>query len=148
MPQQTPDGSLAPYVANEFDGGRIKTWWQDDRMVLFGRKDWLKFDIPLQDLTAGSMNAAYSGPELSIGVRRHILLQKVHKPPIALQQGKHLHRPVNRFGACGIASSRGHRRFSNWRPRDLCRRSFHCLQNVLRDLALKQQGKKTTKGKR
>src|ERR1017187_10396187 len=104
MAQQTTNWWFAGYIADQFDSCRIETHRYSDRLVFLGREDRLKFDIALQNLAAGSVDAAYGSPELPVRVGRNVLLQKVHKAAIALQQSKHLHRPVERFRARLVAS--------------------------------------------
>src|SRR5215469_8842313 len=97
MAQQTTNWRFAAYVADQSDSCRIEAYRYGDGLVFFGREDRLEFDIALQNLAAGTVNAAYGGPELPIRVGRNVLLEKVHKAAIALQQGQHLHRPVEGF---------------------------------------------------
>src|SRR5437762_2082021 len=138
-------------LAEEFDSCRIETYRYGDGLVFLGREDWLEFDIALQNLAAGSVDATYSSPELTVRVGRNVFFQKIHKPAITLQQSQHLHRAVGRFRARLVASDL-------WCGRShLCCGGKGCdfyfsppqrLQYVLRDLSLKQQREKAAKRKR
>src|SRR5258708_37841513 len=151
MAQQTTNWWFAGYIADQFDSCRIEAHWYGDGLVFLGREDRLEFEIALQNLAAGSVDAAYGSPELPVRVGRNVFLQNIHKAAITLQQSQHLHGPVERFRARLVASDR-------W-----CGRSLVCcgdrgcdlylsppqrLQYVLRDLSLKQQREKTAKRKR
>src|SRR5258708_31849643 len=104
MAQQTTNWWFAGYIADQFDSCRIEAHWYGDGLVFLGREDRLEFDIALQNLAAGSVDAAYGSPGLPVRVGRNVLLQKVPKAAIALQQSQHLHRPVERFRARLLAS--------------------------------------------
>src|ERR1700720_1076046 len=99
MAQQTTNWRLAGYIADQFDSCRIEARWYRDGLVFLGGEDRLKFDVAVQNLAAGSVDAAYGSPELPVRVGRNVLLQKVHQAAIALQQSQHLHCPVERFRA-------------------------------------------------
>jgi hypothetical protein len=85
MAQQTTNWWFAGYIADQFDSCRIEAHWYGDGLVFLEREDGLEFDIALQNLAAGSVDAAYGSSELPVRVGRNILLQKVHKAAIALQ---------------------------------------------------------------
>src|ERR1039458_10527632 len=104
MAQQTTNWWFAGYIADQLDSCRIEAHRYGDGLVFLGREDRLEFDIALQNLAAGSVDAAYGSPELPVRVGRNVLLQEVHKAAIALQQSQHLHRPVERFRARLVAS--------------------------------------------
>ena len=141
MAQQTANWRFAGYVPDQFDRCRIEADWYSDGLVFLGREDRLEFDIALQNLAAGSVDAAYGGTELPVRVGRNVLLEKVYKAAIALQQSQHLHCPVERFRARLVAADLWCARSRlcwGCKRCDLCLRIPQCLQYVLRDLSLKQ----------
>ena len=86
MAQQTTNWWFAGYVADQSDSIPIEAHRYGDGLVFFGREDRLEFDLALQNLPAGTVDAAYSSPELPVRIGRDVFLQKVHKAAIALQQ--------------------------------------------------------------
>ena len=149
MAQQTSNWWFTSYVADQFDRCRVEANRYGHRMVLFGRKDRLKFHVAVQRLATGNVDAAHGSSELSIRIGRDILLQKIYQAAIALQQSQHLHRSIGRFRhqfvTCNLLSLG---RCPCCDRFDLCIRSCQRPHYVLRDLPLKQQREKTTKGKR
>src|ERR1039458_3465862 len=57
MAQQTTNWWFAGYIADQFDSCRIEAHRYGDGLVFLGREDRLEFDIALQNLTAGSVDA-------------------------------------------------------------------------------------------
>src|SRR5260370_10802738 len=99
MAQQTTNWWFAGYIADQFDSCRIEAHWYGDGLVFLGREDRREFDIARQNLAAGSVDAAYGGPELPVRVGRNVFLQKIHQPALTLQPSHPLHRPVGHFNA-------------------------------------------------
>src|SRR5258708_16163088 len=99
MAQQTTNWRFAGYIADQFDSCRIEAHRYGDGLVFLGREDRLEFEIALQNLAAGSVDAAYGSPELPVRVGRNVFLQKIHKAAIPLHQSRHLPGPVALFSS-------------------------------------------------
>src|SRR5450755_4250104 len=97
MTQQAAKWRFAGYVSNQFDGRRIESHWYSDRLIFLGRQHGLKFEVAVENPTAGSVDTAHGRPELPIRVGRNVFSQEVHQPAIALEQGEQLDRPIQRF---------------------------------------------------
>jgi hypothetical protein len=117
-------------IADQFDRRWIEARLDRHHLPLVRGDYRFQFEIMLDHLPATFMHIAHCGADLRILVWRYVLDYEIDKPPVALQQGEHLHGPIDpllypRLGLrCRSLSG-------NWR-RDRRGRFFDYLRRYLR----------------
>ena len=92
--QHTANRRLTRHVADQFDGCGIKTRLYRYGLILLRVHNRLQLHVMVECLPASLVDGANSGSKLSVGIGGDVLRQEIDKPPIALQQRKHLNRAI------------------------------------------------------
>ena len=88
MTQQSTKRWFAGNVSNQLNRRRIESHRNGDRLVLLGSEHRLEFEVAVENLATGSVNAAHGGPELGVRVGRNVLGEEVQQAAIAAYRNK------------------------------------------------------------
>jgi len=107
MLKGTSKWRLAGYIAHEADSRRIESSRHFDARPLSLRQNRLKYKVLFQDRLALTMNVAYGGADLRVGIGLNVFQKKIDEPSFALEKCQKTDGSARRFW----------RRFGYWRRR-------------------------------